>query len=45
MQSRAPMGGRRFGNITGVTQMAWKTPTVRKMSVGMEINLYVCATL
>ncbi|MSO70881.1 MAG: pyrroloquinoline quinone precursor peptide PqqA [Alphaproteobacteria bacterium] len=25
--------------------MAWKTPTVREISVGMEINLYVCATL
>jgi len=25
--------------------MTWTTPKVREISVGMEINLYVCAEL
>ena len=26
-------------------KMAWKTPKISEVSVGMEINLYVCAEL
>jgi coenzyme PQQ precursor peptide PqqA len=33
-----------MNNPNGVKHM-WKTPSVREISVGMEINLYVCATL
>lgn len=25
-------------------QMAWKTPKIVEVSVGMEINMYMCAT-
>ena len=25
--------------------MAWKTPKIVEMPVGMEINMYMCATL
>jgi len=24
--------------------MAWKTPKIAEVSVGMEINMYMCAT-
>jgi len=26
------------------TTMAWKTPKIVEVPVGMEINMYVCAT-
>jgi coenzyme PQQ precursor peptide PqqA len=26
------------------SQMAWKTPKIVEVSVGMEINMYMCAT-
>jgi coenzyme PQQ precursor peptide PqqA len=26
------------------SQMAWKTPQIVEVSVGMEINMYMCAT-
>jgi coenzyme PQQ precursor peptide PqqA len=27
----------------GVSQMAWKTPKIVEVPVGMEINMYACA--
>ena len=45
MDNGTPNRGKVIGNSNGVTYMAWKTPSVREISVGMEINLYVCATL
>jgi coenzyme PQQ precursor peptide PqqA len=29
---------------TKESQMAWKAPTIVEVSVGMEINMYMCAT-
>lgn len=29
-----------FGNLKGVTTMAWKKPIVREIECGMEINMY-----
>jgi len=29
---------------TWETQMTWKTPKIVEVQVGMEINMYVCAT-
>jgi coenzyme PQQ precursor peptide PqqA len=29
----------------GDIEMAWKTPKIVEVSVGMEINMYVCAKL
>ena len=28
----------------GVAKMAWKAPKIVEVSVGMEINMYMCAT-
>jgi len=41
--------GSRFGAapcapITWETRMSWKTPKIVEVQVGMEINMYVCAT-
>ena len=30
--------------VTWETQMTWKTPKIVEVQVGMEINMYVCAT-
>jgi coenzyme PQQ precursor peptide PqqA len=30
--------------ITWETRMTWKTPKIVEVPVGMEINMYVCAT-
>jgi coenzyme PQQ precursor peptide PqqA len=30
--------------MTWETQMTWKTPKIVEVQVGMEINMYVCAT-
>jgi len=30
--------------ITWETGMTWKTPKIVEVQVGMEINMYVCAT-
>jgi coenzyme PQQ precursor peptide PqqA len=32
------------GPITKESQMAWKAPKIVEVSVGMEINMYMCAT-
>jgi coenzyme PQQ precursor peptide PqqA len=29
--------------IQGVLKMAWKTPKIVEVPVGMEINMYACA--
>jgi len=31
-------------NSTGGITMAWKTPKIAEVCVGMEINMYACAT-
>lgn len=33
-----------FPYILKERKMAWKTPTIAEVSVGMEINMYACAT-
>jgi coenzyme PQQ precursor peptide PqqA len=33
-----------FAPITWETRMTWKTPKIVEVPVGMEINMYVCAT-
>jgi coenzyme PQQ precursor peptide PqqA len=35
---------RGFAPITWETGMTWKTPKIVEVQVGMEINMYVCAT-
>ena len=30
--------------IKGSAEMAWKAPKIVEVSVGMEINMYMCAT-
>jgi coenzyme PQQ precursor peptide PqqA len=35
---------RAFAPITWETRMTWKTPKIVEVQVGMEINMYVCAT-
>jgi coenzyme PQQ precursor peptide PqqA len=32
-------------HIKGETPMAWKTPRIVEIAVGMEINSYACADL
>ena len=36
--------GRSSPGIQREWQMAWKTPKIIEVSVGMEINMYMCAT-
>jgi coenzyme PQQ precursor peptide PqqA len=36
--------GRRSSGIRGRGLMAWKAPKVVEVPVGMEINMYMCAT-
>jgi coenzyme PQQ precursor peptide PqqA len=37
--------GRNAGFEWGLeSQMAWKAPKIVELSVGMEINMYMCAT-
>jgi coenzyme PQQ precursor peptide PqqA len=33
-----------FAPITWESRMTWKTPKIVEVQVGMEINMYVCAT-
>jgi coenzyme PQQ precursor peptide PqqA len=33
-----------LAEITWETSMTWKTPKIVEVPVGMEINMYVCAT-
>jgi coenzyme PQQ precursor peptide PqqA len=33
-----------LAEITWETSMAWKAPKIVEVPVGMEINMYVCAT-
>jgi coenzyme PQQ precursor peptide PqqA len=35
---------RAFAPITWETRMTWRTPKIVEVQVGMEINMYVCAT-
>jgi coenzyme PQQ precursor peptide PqqA len=35
----------RTPNFKGETPMAWKTPRIVEIAVGMEINSYACADL
>jgi coenzyme PQQ precursor peptide PqqA len=35
---------KRCANFTWETGMTWKTPKIVEVQVGMEINMYVCAT-
>ena len=37
-----PQGGIR--PVSKESQMAWKAPKIVEVSVGMEINMYMCAT-
>jgi len=32
-----------FVQVTWETRMAWKTPKIVEVPVGMEINMYACA--
>jgi coenzyme PQQ precursor peptide PqqA len=36
--------GASIAPITWETRMTWKTPKIVEVQVGMEINMYVCAT-
>jgi coenzyme PQQ precursor peptide PqqA len=36
--------GRKFVRHQRESQMAWKAPKIVEVSVGMEINMYMCAT-
>jgi coenzyme PQQ precursor peptide PqqA len=36
--------GRSSSGSKKESQMAWKTPKIVEVSVGMEINMYMCAT-
>ena len=36
--------GRNSSGIKGRAEMAWKAPKIVEVSVGMEINMYMCAT-
>jgi coenzyme PQQ precursor peptide PqqA len=35
--------GRNSSGFKKESQMAWKTPTIVEVAVGMEINMYACA--
>jgi coenzyme PQQ precursor peptide PqqA len=35
--------GRKFVRFNKESQMAWKTPKIVEVPVGMEINMYACA--
>ena len=35
--------GRSHRNLVGEIHMAWKTPKIVEVPVGMEINMYACA--
>jgi coenzyme PQQ precursor peptide PqqA len=37
-------GGASLAPINWETRMSWKTPKIVEVQVGMEINMYVCAT-
>jgi coenzyme PQQ precursor peptide PqqA len=37
------MAGRKFVHLQGEAKMAWKTPKIVEVPVGMEINMYACA--
>ena len=37
-------GGRSFVRYQRENQMAWKAPKIVEVPVGMEINMYMCAT-
>jgi len=47
---RCVRGGSRFNLVrrraktTWETQMTWKTPKIVEVPVGMEINMYACAS-
>jgi coenzyme PQQ precursor peptide PqqA len=34
---------RAYRKVLGRTRMAWKTPKIVEVPVGMEINMYACA--
>jgi coenzyme PQQ precursor peptide PqqA len=36
--------GARLRQTTWESRMTWKTPKIVEVQVGMEINMYVCAT-
>ena len=36
-------GGRMIVRLTRRAKMAWKTPKIVEVPVGMEINMYACA--
>jgi coenzyme PQQ precursor peptide PqqA len=38
------LGGRIASEIEKESRMAWKAPKIVEVSVGMEINMYMCAT-
>jgi coenzyme PQQ precursor peptide PqqA len=35
--------GRSSSGLKGAPKMAWKTPKIVEVPVGMEINMYACA--
>jgi coenzyme PQQ precursor peptide PqqA len=37
------MGGKIVRSYQGEAKMAWKTPKIVEVPVGMEINMYACA--
>jgi coenzyme PQQ precursor peptide PqqA len=41
--SRFNFGATFASNLLGETKMAWKTPKIVEVPVGMEINMYACA--
>jgi coenzyme PQQ precursor peptide PqqA len=43
-QYLVPQGGSSSSGKKMESQMAWKAPKIVEVSVGMEINMYMCAT-